>query len=80
MIKLIDKEKIIIMHTNKGKTQRQISRELRIDRKTIRRYLRKYEQKKNKLLDNADDKDSCCHSSLGACLILHVLLVKFQNA
>lgn len=58
MIKLKDKQKIILMYANEGKTQRQISRELKIDRKTIRRYLRQYEQKKNKLLDNEKDKDN----------------------
>ena len=51
MIKLIDKQKIILMHTNEGKSQRQISRELKIDRKTVRRYFQEYEQKKNILLD-----------------------------
>ena len=51
MIKLIDKQKIILMHTNEGKSQRQISRELKIDRKTVRRYFQEYEQKKNTLLD-----------------------------
>ncbi len=35
MIKLIDKQRIIIMHTNERKSQREISRELNIDRKTI---------------------------------------------
>lgn len=46
------------MYTNEGKTQRQISRELKIDRKIIKRYSRQYEQKKNKLLDNEKDKDN----------------------
>ena len=58
MIKLKDKQKIILMYTNEGKTQRQISRELKIDRKIIKRYSRQYEQKKNKLLDNEKDKDN----------------------
>jgi DNA-binding CsgD family transcriptional regulator len=58
MIKLIDKQKIILMYTNEGKTQRQISRELKIDRKTIRRYLRQYEQKKNKLLEIKPEENS----------------------
>lgn len=31
--------------------KRQISRELGIDRKTIRRYLREYDKKKKELLD-----------------------------
>lgn len=47
---MIDKQKIILMHTNEGKSQRQISRELKIDRKTVRRYFHEYEQKKNILL------------------------------
>ena len=50
MIKLIDKQKIILMHINEGKSQRQISRELKIDRKTVSRYFQEYEQKKNILL------------------------------
>ncbi|MBM3706175.1 MAG: IS21 family transposase [Actinobacteria bacterium] len=54
MIKLIDKQKIIIMNTNEGKSQRQISRELNIDRKTIRRYLREYNKKKSHLLEGKD--------------------------
>jgi len=54
MIKLIDKQKIIIMNTNEGKSQRQISRELKIDRKTIRRYLRQYDRKKNDLIKTKD--------------------------
>lgn len=54
MIKLIDKQKIIIMNTNEGKSQRQISRELNIDRKTIRRYLREYDKKKSDLLESKD--------------------------
>jgi len=58
MIKLIDKQKIIIMHLNEGKSQRQISRELSIDRKTIRRYLREYDKKKNDLLDSKTQENA----------------------
>ncbi|MDI9597063.1 MAG: IS21 family transposase [Atribacterota bacterium] len=58
MIKLIDKQRIIIMHTNERKSQREISRELNVDRKTIRRYLREYEKKKKKLLNNQEGKDN----------------------
>jgi len=47
MIKLIDKQKIIISYYREGKTQRQIARELGVNRKTIRRYIREYEKKKN---------------------------------
>jgi len=58
MIKLIDKQRIIIMHTNEKKSQREISRELNVDRKTIRRYLREYEQKKKELLNNPEGEDN----------------------
>ena len=47
MIKLIDKQKIIISYYREGRTQRQIAREVGINRKTIRRYIREYEKKKN---------------------------------
>ena len=59
MIKLIDKQRIILMNTNEGKSQRQISMELKIDRKTIRRCLRQYEEKKNKLIETDDGDDNC---------------------
>lgn len=47
MIKLIDKQRIIISYYREGKSQRQIARESGINRKTIRRYIREYEKKKN---------------------------------
>jgi len=50
MIRLIDKQKIIISYYREGKTQRQIKREIGINRKTIRRYIREYEEKKNILI------------------------------
>ena len=52
MIGLIDKQKIIISHYREGKTQRQIKRETGINRKTIRKYIREYEEKKNILLSS----------------------------
>jgi len=64
MIKLIDKQKIIIMHTNEGKTQRQISRELNIDRKTIRRYLREYDKKKKELFDAKPEENALLISDI----------------
>src|SRR3972149_5693468 len=51
MLKLIDKQKIIIKYFNEGFSKRQIERELHISRKTIRRYIGQYEQKRNKLLE-----------------------------
>ena len=47
MIKLIDKQRIIISYYREGRSQRQIARESGINRKTIRRYIREYEKKKN---------------------------------
>ncbi len=54
MIELIDKQKIIISHYREGKTQRQIKRETGINRKTIRKYIKEYEEKKNILIANKD--------------------------
>jgi len=57
MIKLIDKQKIIISHYREGKTQRKIHRETAISRKTIRKYIQEYDRKKN-ILVNAGDCSS----------------------
>jgi len=49
MIKLIEKQKIIISHFQKGKSQRQIAREMGINRRTITKYVKDYEGKKHSL-------------------------------
>jgi transposase-like protein len=54
MIGLIDKQKIIISYYREVKPQRQIERETGINRKTIRKYIREYEEKKNILLKSKD--------------------------
>ena len=54
MIKLIDKQKMIIKYFNEGLSGRQIEKELHISRKTISRYLKEYEQKKNKLIQTKE--------------------------
>jgi transposase len=56
MIKLIEKQKIIISHYREGKSQRQIERELGINRRTISKYIKDYENKKAKL---ANSKSNC---------------------
>jgi transposase len=56
MIKLIEKQKIIISHYREGKSQRQISKELGINRRTIRKYIKDYEIKKAKL---SNSKSNC---------------------
>ncbi len=57
-IRLIDKQKIIISYHRENKTQRQIERETGINRKTIRRYIREYEKKKNILISSKDSDNS----------------------
>lgn len=52
MINLLEKQNIILSYYRDGKSQRQISRETNISRKTIRKYLREYEQKKKKLMES----------------------------
>jgi transposase len=57
MIGLVDKQKIIISHHREGKSQRQIERDTGINRKTIRKYIREYEEKKN-ILINSKNSDN----------------------
>jgi len=52
MIKLIEKQKIIITHLQKGKSQRQIAREMELNRRTVAKYVKDYERKKVKLTDS----------------------------
>jgi len=52
MIKLIEKQKIIISPYRKGKSQRQISKDLNINRRTIGKYIKDYEDKKAKLVNS----------------------------
>lgn len=49
MIKLIEKQKIIITYLRKGKSQRQIAREMGLNRRTIAKYIKDYETKKARL-------------------------------
>ncbi|OFW54401.1 MAG: hypothetical protein A2163_02195 [Actinobacteria bacterium RBG_13_35_12] len=52
MIKLIEKQKIIITYSRKGKSQRQIAREMGLNRRTITKYIKDYETKKVQLTDS----------------------------
>jgi len=52
MIKWIEKLKIIISHYREGKSQKQIEREIGINRRTIRKYIKGYETKKTQLTDS----------------------------
>lgn len=56
MISLMDKQKIIIDGFLGGKSQWAIHRETGIDRKTIRKYIREYEEKRAMLLEGERDK------------------------
>lgn len=56
MIKLKQKQEIIISAFLDGKSQRQIAKDIGIDRKTIRRYVNKYYEARNILMDNQDNK------------------------
>ncbi|MDD4549702.1 MAG: helix-turn-helix domain-containing protein [Syntrophomonadaceae bacterium] len=59
MISLLEKQQIILRHYHNGESQRKIHRDTGISRKTISKYMRKYEQAKKELIDN-----NGCHSDL----------------
>jgi transposase len=49
MINLKQKQNIILMHYREGKSQREIERITGVDRKTIRKYVKKYEEHRKEL-------------------------------
>jgi transposase-like protein len=55
MITLNQKQKIIIAYHNKQKSHRVIARELGLNRRTVARYIKDYDQKRAELLATADD-------------------------
>jgi len=55
MINLIQKQEIILSHFREGKSQWEIHRQTGIDRKTIRKYIKEYEAKKQILLNSGDN-------------------------
>lgn len=57
MITLNQKQEIIIAAFLEGKSQRQIEREYKIDRKTIRKYINRYNECRNALIENGDNID-----------------------
>lgn|GEM_PF-1744576 len=59
MIKLNEKQEIILMHIRDGKSQREIARITGKDRKTIRKYIKEYEGNRRTLIEHggADDKE-----------------------
>src|SRR5690625_307599 len=56
MIKLMEKQEIILSHFREGKSQWQIHRDTGIARKTIRKYIREYEENKRNLLDSKENE------------------------
>lgn len=56
MISLNQKQEIIIAAFLEGTSQRQIAQNTHIDRKTIRKYVNKYNEAKNALVNNVDNK------------------------
>ena len=54
MINLMDKQEIILSHFRDGKSQWQIHRDTGISRKTIRKYVKEYEDRKRKLMGTKD--------------------------
>lgn len=57
MIKLIEKQKIIIAYYNMKKSQRTIAQEFGLNRRTVARYIRDYEQKREQLLTDNKAKE-----------------------
>lgn len=55
MISLVQKQEIILSHFREGKSQWQIHRETGIDRKTIRKYIQRYEEQKQILLNRSEE-------------------------
>ena len=55
MITLNQKQKIIIAYYRKNKSQRRIAREVGLNRRTVARYIKDYDQKRAKLMATADD-------------------------
>ncbi len=58
MISLVKKQEIILSHFREEKSQWEIHRETGIARKTIRKYIKEYENKKQLLLESSgEDKE-----------------------
>ncbi len=55
MISLVKKQEIILSHFREGKSQWEIYRETGIARKTIRKYIKEYGNKKQLLLESSGE-------------------------
>jgi len=56
MIKLKQKQEIIIAAFLEGKSQRQIAKDTGVDRKTIRKYVKKYLEARNSLINSGENE------------------------
>ena len=57
MIPLIQKQNILIMHYREGKSQREIARITGVDRKTVGKYIKQYEQQRRELEERGHLED-----------------------
>lgn len=58
MLNLMDKQKIIVSHFLEGKSQWDIHRTTGFDRKTIRKYIRQYEEKRSAIFESNEENGS----------------------
>lgn len=54
VIKLHQKQEIILMRFREGASIRAIAKEVGVDRKTVRKYIRQYEQQRQQLMQTGD--------------------------
>ncbi len=54
---MIDKQRIIIKYFNEGLSTRKIEKELHISRKTIRKYIREYQKKRERLTESKSEDE-----------------------
>ncbi len=55
---MVTKQEILLMHYREGKSQREISREIGVSRKTVRKYLTGYEDARQRLAGEAGEEVS----------------------
>ena len=58
MISLLQKQELILNYYREGRSQREISRQTGISRKTIGKYINQYEEKRKELLASEDGADN----------------------
>ncbi|MFZ7133976.1 MAG: hypothetical protein ACOWWR_16635 [Eubacteriales bacterium] len=66
MISLMEKQEIILSHYRYGKSQLDIHREKGIGRKTIRKYIKEYEKKKQNLFESCEENKELIENLVSA--------------